>query len=194
MVKDTQPRYTAYEWSIMEGGHTFEEPINELTAGFATRSVKRATIKKKVAPITPGPRDRMAAIRKRLATESKEPNEREYDYEGEMAKLQLRGIIRNATDLMNMMEDNTNLAEWVQNKITKAADYLDVARDYMMNDVNENFIDGRNPQDKGDSARHGIPKKASISDLKKIRSSDSASPRKKQLAHWQINMRKGRSK
>ena len=58
----------------------------------------------------------------------------------------------------------------------------------------ENFQDGRNPQDKGDSARHGIPKKASISDLKKIRSSDSASPRKKQLAHWQINMRKGRSK
>ena len=60
--------------------------------------------------------------------------------------------------------------------------------------VGENFADGRNPQDKGDSARHGIPKKASISTLKKIRSSDSASPRKKQLAHWQINMRQGRNK
>ena len=58
----------------------------------------------------------------------------------------------------------------------------------------ENFADGKNPQDKGDSARHGIPKKASISALKKIRSSDSASPRKKQLAHWQINMRQGRNK
>ena len=58
----------------------------------------------------------------------------------------------------------------------------------------ENFADGRNPQDKGDSARHGIPKKASISALKKIRSSDSASPRKKQLAHWQINMKQGRNK
>lgn len=60
--------------------------------------------------------------------------------------------------------------------------------------VGENFADGRNPQDKGDSKRHGIPKKASISTLKKIRSSDSASPRKKQLAHWQINMRQGRQK
>lgn len=60
--------------------------------------------------------------------------------------------------------------------------------------VGENFADGRNPQDKGDSARHGIPKKASISTLKKIRSSNSASPRKKQLAHWQINMRQGRNK
>lgn len=60
--------------------------------------------------------------------------------------------------------------------------------------MNENFQDGRNPQDKGDSARHGIPKKATIAQLKKIRSSKTASPRKKQLAHWQINMRQGKKK
>ena len=60
--------------------------------------------------------------------------------------------------------------------------------------VGENFADGKNPQDKGDSARHGIKKGMSIAQLKKIRSSDSASPRKKQLAHWQINMRQGRKK
>lgn len=58
--------------------------------------------------------------------------------------------------------------------------------------TNENFQDGRNPQDKGDSARHGIPKGATIALLKKIRSSDASSPRKKQLAHWQINMRTGK--
>ena len=58
----------------------------------------------------------------------------------------------------------------------------------------ENFQDGKNPQDKGDSARHGIKKGSSIAALKKIRSSDSASPRKKQLAHWQINMRQGKKK
>jgi hypothetical protein len=61
-------------------------------------------------------------------------------------------------------------------------------------DIDENFADGKNPQDKGDSARQGIPKKSSISTLKKIRSSDTASPRKKQLAHWQINMRQGKKK
>jgi hypothetical protein len=59
---------------------------------------------------------------------------------------------------------------------------------------NENFADGRNPQDKGDSKRHGISKGMNIADLKKIRSSDTASPRKKQLAHWQINMRQGKKK
>lgn len=63
-----------------------------------------------------------------------------------------------------------------------------------VNEMFENFMDGKNPQDKGDSARHGIPKGATLTQLKKIRSSDSASPRKKQLAHWQINMRKGKKK
>jgi hypothetical protein len=58
--------------------------------------------------------------------------------------------------------------------------------------MRENFKDGRNPQDKGDSARHGIPKNATIDQLKKIRASDAASKRKKQLAHWQINMRSGK--
>jgi murein DD-endopeptidase MepM/ murein hydrolase activator NlpD len=61
------------------------------------------------------------------------------------------------------------------------------------NPIAENFADGKNPQDKGDSARHGIPKKASLSTLDKITHSD-ASPRKKQLAHWQANMRRGRNK
>lgn len=54
-------------------------------------------------------------------------------------------------------------------------------------EFNENFMDGRNPQNKGDMSRHGLKGK-SISQLKKIRSSKTASPRKKQLAHWFINM------
>jgi Domain of unknown function (DUF6321) len=60
--------------------------------------------------------------------------------------------------------------------------------------IKENFADGRHPEDKGDSRRHGIPKKASLSQLDKITHSKSASPRKKQLAHWQANMRRGREK
>jgi hypothetical protein len=51
----------------------------------------------------------------------------------------------------------------------------------------ENFQDGRNPEDKGSMARYGLKGK-SIAQLKAVRSSDSASPRAKQLAHWFINM------
>ncbi len=59
--------------------------------------------------------------------------------------------------------------------------------------IGENFQDGRNPQDKGDMARHGLKGK-SITQLKKVRSSSSATPREKQLAHWRINMSLGKKK
>jgi hypothetical protein len=57
--------------------------------------------------------------------------------------------------------------------------------------VAENFADGRNPQDKGDSKRHGVPTKASISTLRKVAKQGG---RKGQLAHWMANMKSGRAK
>lgn len=57
--------------------------------------------------------------------------------------------------------------------------------------IRENFMDGRNPQDKGDSARHGLKNKTAA-ELRKIRSSENVSPRKKQLAHWLLNFVKKR--
>ena len=57
----------------------------------------------------------------------------EYDNEGEMAKTQLRGILADADHMIEMFENDQNLPEWVQNKITKAADYLNSAHRYMMN-------------------------------------------------------------
>jgi len=53
--------------------------------------------------------------------------------------------------------------------------------------TNENFIDGKGPGKPGDAARHGLKGK-SATQLRKIRSSETASPRKKQLAHWMLNM------
>jgi hypothetical protein len=82
--------------------------------------------------------------------------------------------------------DNENPEAWAH--IANKLNYKLITDD----ELSENFADGRNPQDKGDSRRHGIPKHASLSQLDKIRSSKTASPRKKQLAHWQANMRRGR--
>lgn len=59
--------------------------------------------------------------------------------------------------------------------------------------LRENFLDGRNSEDKGDMARHGLKGKT-ITQLKKVRSSETASPRQKQLAHWRINMISGKNK
>lgn len=63
--------------------------------------------------------------------EAKDPAE--YDQEGDMAKTQLKTMIDAAQELHSMMGDNDNLPEWVQNKITKATDYIDSVRDYMKN-------------------------------------------------------------
>ena len=61
----------------------------------------------------------------------------EYDYEGDMSKSQLRSIIANAQQIHDMLEDNTNMAEWVQSKITLAADYISTVADYMQGEVKE---------------------------------------------------------
>ena len=57
--------------------------------------------------------------------------------------------------------------------------------------VNENFKDGRNPQDKGDSKRYGVPTRASVSTLRKVAKQGG---RRGQLAHWMANMKSGRAK
>ena len=55
----------------------------------------------------------------------------EYDYEGAMAKTQLQTICRNAEALKDMLDDDENLPEWVQAKITKAEDYISTSLDYL---------------------------------------------------------------
>ncbi len=55
----------------------------------------------------------------------------EYDQEGDMAKDDLHTIVRAARRLNGMLDDNENMPEWVQSKITKAADYIDTAADYI---------------------------------------------------------------
>jgi len=57
--------------------------------------------------------------------------------------------------------------------------------------IKENFADGRNPQDKGDSKRYKVPTKASVSTLRKVAKQGG---RKGQLAHWMANMKAGRAR
>jgi hypothetical protein len=57
--------------------------------------------------------------------------------------------------------------------------------------VDENFADGKNPQDKGDAKRHGVPTKAGVTTLRKVAKQGG---RKGQLAHWMANMKSGRAK
>jgi hypothetical protein len=55
----------------------------------------------------------------------------ERDYEGKMAKAQLISIVKNAKDLFDSMDDNTQLKAWIQSKLTKAEDYISSVRTYL---------------------------------------------------------------
>ena len=62
---------------------------------------------------------------------SEEVDKGEYDYEGNMAKVQLQTLCRNSKDLIDMLSDDENMPEWVQSKITLAQDYITTVRDYL---------------------------------------------------------------
>ena len=76
--------------------------------------------------------------KQRLATEAKEKTE--YDYEGDMARGQLQSVINNAQRVHDMLEDNDNLPEWVQSKITLAEDYISTVANYMMSEIDEEVV------------------------------------------------------
>jgi hypothetical protein len=79
--------------------------------------------------------------------EAKDPSE--YDKEGEMAKGQLRTIIANAQRAHDMLKDDTNMAEWVQSKITLASDYISTVADYIQSELKE----GKTTKLKGNQGR-----------------------------------------
>ena len=67
----------------------------------------------------------------------------EYDYEGDQARDQLRTIVRAARRLNGIIDDDDNLPEWVQMKITKASDYIDTAADYMQDNKGQSMDEAK---------------------------------------------------
>lgn len=70
------------------------------------------------------PDELQGAIIKKSMTE-------EVDYEGEMAKSELRNIIKNAEEIHSMLEDDTQLEAWVQSKLSRSSDYLSSINQYL---------------------------------------------------------------
>ena len=66
----------------------------------------------------------------------------EYDYEGDQARDQMNTIVRAAQRLNGMLDDDENMPEWVQMKVTLAADYLDTAADYIESNQEPELAEG----------------------------------------------------
>ena len=65
-----------------------------------------------------------------------DPKDKQYDSpegEGKMAKGDAIELAKDAKDVAEMIGPDTNLPEWVEAKITKAADYLNDVKDYLSN-------------------------------------------------------------
>ena len=69
----------------------------------------------------------------------KDYDENEYDQEGANAKDHLARAADAALELQGILDDDENLPEWVQGKIIKALDYLDISRDYMKQELGEEY-------------------------------------------------------
>lgn len=143
--KDSRNRYVGDSVEYPEGSN-----VNEVKSSAAVRL-------QKVLQKTKEDRERRERLaqpfvdkvfgkkdQKQSVAEAKDPQE--YDYEGDMAKSQLRSIIANSQAIHDMLEDTTNMAEWVQSKITLSADYISTVRDYMTSETNEeNHMDKIHP-------------------------------------------------
>jgi hypothetical protein len=76
-------------------------------------------------------------VKKRAMMNTEAKDESEYGYEGDMAINQLNTIMRHSQYLIDMMDPDTDLPEWVQSKITLATDYIQTACDYMTSEMKE---------------------------------------------------------
>ena len=54
-----------------------------------------------------------------------------HDKEGKMAKYDAKEACQDAQDIFKMIDEYDDLPEWLEAKITKAADYLNSVKDYL---------------------------------------------------------------
>lgn len=84
--------------------------------------IKETIIEETVLLETPDP-DLPIVGQEQTGDYTKDPD----GYEGEMSKRSLYHMAAQAQQLHDMLADDENLEPWVQDKITKAADYLEKA-------------------------------------------------------------------
>jgi hypothetical protein len=143
-------RQQSIEKKVIEGIESIDELSKEKLKAYTTDANKqimsrKLPLKKEIS------REKSVytaqkKIMKKIWNEAKDKGE--YDYEGDMAMSQLRSIMHNAQQIHAMLKPDTNMPEWVQSKITLAADYISTCSDYLQSnekdlgeDINTSFKD-----------------------------------------------------
>jgi hypothetical protein len=85
-----------------------------------------------------------------MSSESRDPGE--YDQEGDMAKDDIKTIVRHAQALEKILGDNDNLPEWVQSKLAKIEGMMIAVDEYMQNqDSDDEMAMGEEKTNKRDN-------------------------------------------
>jgi hypothetical protein len=69
-----------------------------------------------------------------------ECNPEEYGMEGDKAKKDLKSVAMAAKELHSILGDNQDLPEWVQDKITRALDYINSTNQYMHQEMGDEVV------------------------------------------------------
>jgi len=134
-TKDTDPNNKYYKEEIYMKLF-FELREKHLTPAEMKKREEVAKAMSRDNPNMPmGKKMAIATATAKKVAEAKDPGE--YDYEGDMAKNNLKTICRASGEMADMLDENTNLPEWVQSKITLAEDYISSAYNYMMSEAEE---------------------------------------------------------
>jgi hypothetical protein len=73
-------------------------------------------------------------------------NECDCEQEGQMAKNDSMRLAQMAKEVSAMISDSDNLPEWIEAKITLAADYISTVKDYIAHYTQNNTADAYNSQ------------------------------------------------
>lgn len=122
--------------SSNEGNREFTPVVASRKTGKPFKAIRSR------GPMSYGPEDLSGAVASVAIGEAvkDEADKGEYDYEGDMAKSSLRTIVRNAQMMHDILDENTNLPEWVAGKVTLAEDYIVAAAQYMQSEMSEQVV------------------------------------------------------
>jgi hypothetical protein len=130
--------YTTAEKQIAEESTTKKEIISEQARRIADRILNKS---KQDQTVAEGAQQAAIAIAKKKSGKYDKEGKRikesfngEYDDEAGMAEGSLQTLKRAVDGLMNTIDDNDNLPEWCQEKISLAEDYLVTVWDYIQSE------------------------------------------------------------
>jgi hypothetical protein len=201
LAEDQEPRYTAREWAIIEGGHSLEEINKPKKLGRIFEALNEYELEDRhpnEPPFGPETKPTMPAGTIRVKVSDVYDWYKLGQHISNLGGLGKHDFGKGPPEAIISFGSEEEEHKYIELLKQLGLDIIDVDPNKTKGVENdptyntENFADGKNPGRKGLSKRVGIPKGASITQLRKIAKNSTGERRR--MAHWQANMKSGRKK